>query len=143
MLGRVDPSRVRAIVSSHERTVAAAIEIGFNDKFYFVAVKLPRLDNEQANGSYPVRQRWMTAPPELAAPLLELARDRLRPAPAPPHMPGSTDASRVPYERVWSREMVRLGHSVASLIVSGRKGSPTADPLADPSSEPSNKPEQG
>ena len=91
--------------------VAAAIEHGFNDKLYFVAVKLPRLDNEQANGIYPVRQRWMTATPELAAQLLELARERLRPPPAPPHMPGNTDASRVPYERVLSREIMRLGHS--------------------------------
>ena len=79
--------------------IAATIEHGFNDKLYFVAVKLPRLDSEQVRGVYPVRQRWMTATPDLPAPLRDLARERLRPPPAPPQMPADTEISRAPYER--------------------------------------------
>lgn len=90
--------------------IAATIEHGFNDKLYFTAVKLSRLDSEPVHGVYPARQRWMTVMPGLPVPLLELARDRLRPPPASPPLPSATDDSRAPYEQVLALEVARLSH---------------------------------
>lgn len=78
--------------------VATTIEQGLDERVYFVAVRLPRMTDQQINGIYRPRTRYAPSTTRLQPGLLPLVRDHLQPAPQPaPQRPHSL-ALRHDYE---------------------------------------------
>jgi hypothetical protein len=78
--------------------IACTIERGFEEKLYFVSVKVPRMTDQQINGVHQPRQRWMPVAPALDAELFPIIRNELRPKPIRPTETRGARANRQAYE---------------------------------------------
>ena len=61
--------------------IATAVEHGFQEKLYFVAITLPCLDTHARDGIFRPAQKWIPADSPKPTDLLTLVRERLRAAP--------------------------------------------------------------
>jgi hypothetical protein len=87
--------------------IAAAVEHGFQEKLYFVAVTLPRLDTRPRDGVIRAAQKWIPVDSHHQTELLGLTRQRLKPVPIAPAPIRDATANRVAFERALS---VSPGH---------------------------------
>ena len=81
--------------------IAAAVEHGFQEKLYFVAVTLPRLDTRPRDGVIRAAQKWIPVDSHHQTELLALTRQRLKPMPAATPVCVATE-NRVAFERALS-----------------------------------------
>jgi len=61
--------------------VAAAVEHGFQEKLYFVAVKLPALGRPGTDGIVRAATKWVPGASQIQSELVGLVRERVRPRP--------------------------------------------------------------
>lgn len=102
------------IMTGTDVRIAATIERGFAENLYFVSVRIPRLDDRQVHGVFPVRHRWVPVRNEIQTDLLPLVRNELRststpPPPAPPSRhPAAPPSARSPWPAAASTRSRRI-----------------------------------